>query len=88
MFLGPISLALAAGPLYDLGGPAYRVLVACVAHVSFLRQKYRACQSCWEVQPATANFCQACGAEIEQVNDGRFFFFADVNAASALILYF
>ena len=71
MFLGPIGLALTAGwaawSLYDLGGPAYRVLVPCVAHVSFLRQKYCTCQSCWEVQPPSANFCQTCGAEIEPV---------------------
>ena len=71
MFLGPIGWALTAGwaawSLYDLGGPAYRVLVPCVAHVSFLRQKYCTCQSCWEVQPAIANFCRTCGAEIEPV---------------------
>ncbi|MDE0361208.1 MAG: hypothetical protein OXI74_08585, partial [Rhodospirillaceae bacterium] len=71
MFLGPIGWALTAGwaawSLYDLGGPAYRVLVPCVAHVSFLRQKCCTCQSCWEVQPASANFCQACGAGIEPV---------------------
>jgi len=71
MFLGPIGWALTAGwaawSLYDLGGPAYRVLVPCVAHVSFLRQKYCTCQSCWEVQPAIASFCQTCGAGIEPV---------------------
>ena len=69
MFLGPVGLALTAGwaawSLYDLGGPAYRVLVPCVAHVSFLRQKYCTCQSCWEVQPAIASFCRTCGAGIE-----------------------
>ena len=71
MFLGPVGWALTAGwaawSLYDLGGPAYRVLVPCVAHVSFLRQKYCTCQSCWEVQPASANFCRTCGAGIEPV---------------------
>lgn len=71
MFLGPIGWALTAGwaawSLYDLGGPAYRVLVPCVAHVSFLRQKYCTCRSCWDVQPARADYCPTCGAAIEPV---------------------
>ena len=67
-FAGPVGWAVTIGwSLYDLGGPAYRVLVPCVTYVSFLRQKYCACQSCWEVQPAMANFCQTCGAGIEPV---------------------
>ena len=71
LLLGPVGWALSAGwaawSLYDLGGPAYRVLVPCVAHVAFLRQKLCSCQSCWEVQSATADYCQGCGTRIEPV---------------------
>ena len=71
IFLGPIGWALTAGwaawSLYDMGGPAYRILVPCVAHVAYLRQKHCSCQRCWETQPATAQYCQICGDKIEPV---------------------
>ena len=68
VFAGPIGWAVSAGwVIYELGGPRLSSPSSCVAHVSFLRQKYCTCQSCWEVRPANANYCQTCGAGIEPV---------------------
>ena len=62
---GPVGWA-ATGlwTLYDLGGPAYRVLIPCVLHVAYIRRKICTCQKCQELQPATADFCPSCGAKM------------------------
>jgi len=71
LFKGLFPLALATmarqvyRPLHDL--VAFRVVVPCVAHVAFLRLKYSVCPSCWEVQPATEDYCPSCGPRIEPI---------------------
>jgi uncharacterized protein YaaW (UPF0174 family) len=65
---GPIGWALTIlWTIVDIAGPAYRVTIPCVLHVSFLRQKaaISTCPACHAFNPKTAKFCQSCGAKQE-----------------------
>lgn len=68
-FAGPIGWAITVvWTLVDLAGPAYRVIIPCVIHTAYIRQKTQIaiCKQCGEPQPATAKFCQSCGAALQQ----------------------
>lgn len=69
VFAGPIGWAItAAWALVDLAGPAYRVTVPCVIQIAYIRQRTQIaiCPQCGAPQLTTANFCQSCGASLQE----------------------
>lgn len=61
---GPIGLAITTvWTLVDLAGPAYRVIIPCVVHTAYIRQKTQVaiCKQCGEPLSAMAKFCPSCG---------------------------
>lgn len=65
---GPIGWAITIlWTIVDIAGPAYRVTIPCVLHVSYLRQKaaISTCPVCNAFNSKSAKFCQSCGAKQE-----------------------
>lgn len=65
---GPVGIAIAGiWTAIDIAGPAYKVTIPCVVHVSMLRKKLNSlsCDGCGAILPdTTMKFCPECGNAI------------------------
>lgn len=67
-FAGPLAWFITGvWTTIDIAGPAYRVTIPCVVHISLLRQKYlmKHCKNCSAPIASSDKFCPNCGSKIE-----------------------